>query len=156
MRKSLMAIAGLSVIMTAPLALADRAEHRAKHREHVQDQLNLSEEQVEEMRALRESGASREELRAVLTQEQQAKMDELHGERRQRGAERMQEYLELSDEQAEQLREIRQNGGGRDEMQAVLSDEQLEKMDELHARRGKGRGEGKGRYYRGAAPAAES
>ena len=42
----------------------------------MQAHLELSDEQVAEMRRIREDGGSREEVRAVLTEEQQAKWDQ--------------------------------------------------------------------------------
>ena len=52
---------------------------------------------------------------------------------------RMQEHLQLSDEQVEQIREIRRNGGTRDDVRAVLTEEQVQLMEEHRARR-KGQG----------------
>ncbi len=60
---------------------------------------------------------------------------------------RMQEHLDLSDDQMKQIREIRENGGSREEMRAVFTDEQRALMQErraqMEANGGKGRG-GKG------------
>ena len=41
----------------------------------MQAHLGLSDEQAEQIKSIREAGGSREEVRAVLTEEQQAKFD---------------------------------------------------------------------------------
>jgi len=48
--------------------------------------------------------------------------------------ERMQQHLELSDEQVAEMRRIREEGGGRDEVRAVLTDEQRDKFDQMRER----------------------
>jgi Spy/CpxP family protein refolding chaperone len=48
---------------------------------------------------------------------------------------RMQEHLQLTDEQVEQIREIRSNGGSREDVRAVLNEEQIQLMEEHRARR---------------------
>jgi len=58
----------------------DRKERMQRMREH----LDLSDAQVEQMRAIRESGGSREEMRAVLTEDQQAKFDAARQRHRQK------------------------------------------------------------------------
>lgn len=103
----------------------DRAQHRAR----MQQELGLSEEQVQQMREIREQGGSREDMQSILTDEQQGKMQEMRannkGGREQRMT-RMQENLGLSDEQ---MHEIREQGGGREEMHAILTDEQRATME---------------------------
>ena len=92
------------------------------------------------VREIREQGGSREDMRAVLTEEQQAKMQELCKDHKGKGEERMarmQKHLDLSDDQMQQIRDIREQGGGREEVQAVLTDEQLAKMKEARKRHGK-------------------
>lgn len=58
----------------------DRKERMQRMREH----LDLSDAQVEQMREIRESGGSREEMRAVLTEDQQAKFDAARQRHRQK------------------------------------------------------------------------
>lgn len=58
----------------------DRKERMQRMREH----LDLSDAQVEQMRSIRESGGSREEVRAVLTEDQQAKFDAARQRHRQK------------------------------------------------------------------------
>ncbi len=161
MRKPMIALA-LSAALFAPMTLAQGSdsaagpegrEHRSGHHmkargDQLKQELGLSDEQAAEMRELRESGASREEIRGVLTTEQQAKLDELRSEQSEKRMAHMRSYLALSDEQVAQMREVRENGGGREEMRAILNDEQLEKMDAMHQRRAKG---GKG-HPRGERP----
>lgn len=151
MRKSMISLA-LSAALFAPMTLAQTPEggltgeaddrrggHHMKQRMgHLQDELGLSDEQMEQMRELRESGASRDEIRSVLTTEQQARFDQMRSEHAGKRMDRMRSYLALSDEQVAQMREVRENGGGRDEINAILTDEQREKMEALHERRGKG------------------
>ena len=59
---------------------------------------------------------------------------------------RMQQNLDLSDEQVAQIRQIRDNRGGKEQMLAVLTDEQLELMR-------KRREQMKGKGRKGAKPA---
>ena len=59
-----------------------RGGDREKKLERMRTHLDLSDEQVEEMRAIIEAGGSREEVHAVLTEEQREKRDKmrkLHG-----------------------------------------------------------------------------
>lgn len=51
----------------------------------MQENLGLSQEQMEQIRSIRESGGGREEIRAVMTDEQQAKLDEHRANRQGRG-----------------------------------------------------------------------
>ena len=52
-----------------------RKAHTGKRMDHMQEFLGLSDEQAAKIEQLRKSGGSREEIRAVLTPEQQAKLD---------------------------------------------------------------------------------
>ena len=53
---------------------------------------------------------------------------------------RMQQNLDLSDEQVAQIRQIRDNGGSKEEFLAVLTDEQIELMKKRREQmKGKGR-----------------
>jgi len=54
---------------------------------------------------------------------------------------RMQEHLQLSDDQVAEIRSIRENGGKREDIRAVLNDTQRAQMEEHRAkRRGKHKG----------------
>ena len=74
-----------------------------------------------------------------------------HGER----LKRMQQHLQLTDEQVEQIREIRRNGGNREDVRAVLTEEQIQKMEEHRARRAAQGGHG-GPHKWGGPPGEES
>lgn len=114
----------------------------------MEEKLGLSDEQVAQMREIRDNGGSMAEMHAVLTPEQQAKMAQMRkahsGDQENRKA-RMQEYLGLSDEQAAQMAQIRQAGGSREELRAVLTPEQQAKFDAMrkqHKAQGQPPGEG--------------
>lgn len=53
--------------------------------QHIQQNLGLSQEQVDQIRTIRQNGGGRDEIRAVLTEEQRAKMDQHHAARQGRG-----------------------------------------------------------------------
>ena len=131
-------------VLTAS-ALADGHRNGGSDRmARMQQHLELSDEQVQQMQAIRDDGGSREEVLVVLTEEQREKMEQHRASKgKGKGGDRlarMQEHLQLSDDQVEQMREIRANGGGREEMQAVLSEEQREQLEAHRQSRGK-RGE---------------
>lgn len=110
-----------------------------KHMVHMQQELGLTQEQIAEMKEIRERGGSKEELHAVLTEEQQVKARELRSERQARhggSLTRMQRHLDLSDAQVAQMKEIREQGGTREEIRAVLTQEQQEKLAELRRAHG--------------------
>ena len=126
----------LALLMASTVAIAERPDgtHGGKHaqrRAHIQQELELSDAQVQQMREIREQGGTREEIQAVLTPQQQEKMATIRanneGKRAQRMA-RMQAHLELSDEQVAQMREIREQGGSREDMHAILTEEQKAKV----------------------------
>ena len=130
----------------------------------LQDLLDLSDAQAAEIREIRANGGSRDDVRAVLSEEQRTMLD-THRARRQGQREgdtgrwtsgegrgmrgrsprmaHLQQALGLSDEQAAEIREIRANGGSREDVRAVLTDEQRVIMDEHRANR-QGRRDGKG------------
>ena len=56
--------------------------------ERMREHLELTDAQVEEIRAIREAGGGREEVRAVLTDEQREKADAARERHRQRKGER--------------------------------------------------------------------
>ena len=86
-------IAGVCVMtMVAGSAMADghggkgHGMDRKERMERMREHLDLSDEQVEQMREIRQGEGSREEkreqIRAVLSDEQQAKFDEARAKRR--------------------------------------------------------------------------
>lgn len=118
--------------------------------ERMQKHLSLTDEQVSQIREIRENGGGREEIGAVLTQEQRDKMGKHKGKRRgsEERLKQMQEKLDLSEEQVSQIREIRSNGGTREDVAKVLTPEQLSQVKE-HRKKKELRREG------GENPAAE-
>lgn len=139
--KYLVLTLGLALASTYALAEADSGGKPPHGKPPAwQNEVGLSEEQREEMRALKESGASREEIRAVMTPEQQEKMMELRkGGHAGKGGglERMQQKLDLTDEQAEEMRKIRDEGGSRRDMMEVLTPEQRSQLKGAQGSRGK-------------------
>jgi Spy/CpxP family protein refolding chaperone len=97
-------------------------------------ELDLTQEQLEQMKVIRENGGSREEMHAVLTPEQQARAAELRkasGERRAKRVDKLKVELGLSDEQAQQMRDIFEAGGSRDDIRAVMTQEQQAQFDQM-------------------------
>lgn len=146
MRTHIAAIATTLVIAVSPLALAQQGGQHGKgpNLERMQQHLDLSDEQVEQIRQIRDDGGSREDVKAVLTEEQQQKMAEHRKKQQTHKLERMQQHLDLSDEQVEQIREIRANGGSREDIQAVMTEEQQQLWAE-HRKKMKGKHKGQGK-----------
>jgi len=98
-----------------------------------QDEVGLSAEQREELRKVQAAGGTREDIRAILTPEQQAKILELKRAHKGDGPdpEQLKETLGLSDEQVAQMKKIRQEGGSRRQMAEVLTPEQRDKLKAL-------------------------
>lgn len=148
MRMHIAAIATTLVITVSPLALAlaqQGGQHgKGPNLERMQQHLNLSDEQVEQIRQIKAEGGSREDVKAVLTEEQQQKMAEQRKKKQGHKLERMQQHLGLSEEQVEQIREIRANGGSREDIEAVMTEEQQQLWAE-HRKKMKGKHKGQGR-----------
>ena len=95
----------LTVLLTASAtAEAQRGRGNPLRRRAVPHQQppQFTDEQVQQMREIREAGGSREEMQAILTPEQQAKADAMHErfqEHRAERFERMRESLDLTDDQ---------------------------------------------------------
>ena len=94
----------------------------------MQKHLNLSDEQVSQMREIHENGGGREEMGAVLTEDQRAKVGKHKGSKKH--FKLMQEHLNLSEEQVSQIQDIHSNGGSREDVANVLTEEQLDQMKE--------------------------
>ena len=62
-----------------------RKERKGERASRMKEHLGLSDEQAAQIRAIRKEGGSREEIRAVLTPEQQAKLDEARGKHQGEG-----------------------------------------------------------------------
>lgn len=59
--------------------------HDGQHRRHMKEKLGLTDEQLEQIRQIRENGGGRDEIRAVLTEEQRALLDEQRRKMESRG-----------------------------------------------------------------------
>jgi Spy/CpxP family protein refolding chaperone len=55
----------------------------------------------------------------------------------------MQQHLDLTDAQVEEIRQIKAEGGSREDIKAVLTEEQQQKMQQ-HRKRMQGKGKGQG------------
>lgn len=79
MKKVLILILALAVV-SAPTFAGDNEGNRGGDRmARMQEQLGLSDEQMKQIREIRENGGGREEMRAVFTDEQRALMKERGG-----------------------------------------------------------------------------
>jgi Spy/CpxP family protein refolding chaperone len=133
MLKKIVALATIVLMSTTTLvAAAESGQGRPTPEERLgrmQKHLDLSDDQVSQIQQIHDNGGGREEIGAVLTQDQRAKMG------KHRGSEdhfkKMQEQLNLSEEQVSQIRDIRSNGGGREDVAKVLTEEQLSQLKEL-------------------------
>lgn len=143
-RNVVLGLAFVSSVTLAHFALAQppgapKSGGKPPHMAHIEDKLGLTDEQVQQMREIRDNGGSMADMRAVLTPEQQVKAAQMRkehkGDRSERKAQ-MQQALGLSDEQMTKMAEIRKDGGSREEMRAVLTPEQLTKFDAMRSQRG--------------------
>jgi len=140
MKKLIMAlglILASSVILAQPQGGPNGGD-KAPPAARMENELGLTDEQVKQMRAIRDAGGTRAEMQAVLTPEQQAKAAELRKKRKDERAnrmKRMKEELGLSDEQVTKIQAIRIEGGSREEVRAVLTQEQQAKFDQMHGKR---------------------
>ena len=102
--------------------------------ERMQNNLGLTDEQVRQMRDIRQAGGSREDMNAVLNPEQQAKAAKLRKTHKGKGGDRKRrlQQLDLSDEQKTKIQNIRKEGGSREEVRAVLTPEQQAKLNTAH------------------------
>lgn len=139
--KALILALGLALVPGVAFAQPDdgpQGEGKKGRLVKMQDELGLTDEQVEKMRAIRNAGGSREEMRAVLTPEQQAKVGKFRSAHKgdaEKRLRRMQSHLDLSDEQAGEIEKIVEEGGSREDVQNVLSAEQKAKLDKLRSQR---------------------
>lgn len=136
----------------------DKDGQKGPNYSRMQKELGLTEVQVQKMRDIREAGGTRDELDAVLTDEQRAKSDELrkeHAAKSKKRMERLKKDLALTDAQATEIAAIRESRGGREAIRAVLTEEQRVKFDEM--RKGKkGKKGGKGKKSKGKQAEAAS
>lgn len=71
-------IALTAALLATPFALAegDKQHNHKERAARMQQQFGISDEQMAQMRSIRQNGGSREDAHAVLTQEQQQQMRE--------------------------------------------------------------------------------
>ena len=102
--------------------------------ERMQNNLGLTDEQLDQMRDIRQAGGSRDDMYAVLNPEQQAKAAKLRKTHKGKGGDRKRrlQQLDLSDEQKMKIQNIRKEGGSREEVRAVLTPEQQAKLNTAH------------------------
>jgi Spy/CpxP family protein refolding chaperone len=132
----------LLAVMSAPLvgiAADGKPAVTDEQLSKMQQQLQLSDEQVAKMRQIRDDGGSRKDMRAVLTDEQkaqgQAKVKEGKSGMTEEQLGRMQKQLKLSDEQVAKMRQIQADGGSKQDVLAVLTDEQKAQAKEMKQQR---------------------
>ena len=135
--KALILALSLTLVSSAVLAQSEDeppSGNKVAKLERMQNNLGLTDEQVEQMRDIRQAGGSREDMNAVLNPEQQAKAVKLRKTHKGKGGDRKRRLrqLDLSDEQKTQIQNIRKEGGSREEVRAVLTPEQQAKLDAAH------------------------
>ena len=134
MKKILILFLGLTMTSSAIIADGEEVKQGSVDRMvQMQKNLSLSDQQVAQMRQIRDNGGGREEILAVLTDEQLAIMKARYAQGSDDRLAQMEKNLGLSDQQVAQIRQIRDNGGSREEVLAVLTDEQLAIMKERRA-----------------------
>lgn len=83
--KTIAARAGIVVSMIAGGLLlsqvsiaesGDKDERRQQHRQHMQEQFGVTDDQFSQMREIRSNGGSREDMKAVLSDDQRSQMRE--------------------------------------------------------------------------------
>lgn len=135
---SLALASGLTYAETEPAAGESvRGTHRGGPPSWM-DELGVTDEQKEEMRKIRDAGGSREDMSAVLTPEQREQLKSAKYAPGRKGGKpiHIKDNLDLSEEQAAEMRRIRDEGGSRADMLQVLNDEQRSKLRESWRQRG--------------------
>lgn len=94
--------------------------------------LNLTQEQQEQMRQIRE--AVREQMDNILTAEQRSRLEAAKANRE--NPRQVWESLNLTDEQQAQMEEVRR--ASKDQMDAILTAEQRQRLEEHHQSRPEG------------------
>ena len=83
MKKPLLALIALATLVSVGSAFAGGHPGGGPNKlARMQEHLNLSDAQVEQIRAIHEQGGGREEVRDVLTEEQQQLAREMRGKRK--------------------------------------------------------------------------
>lgn len=139
------AVLATVILMSSPLFVTAEESERRKpspeeRLERMQKHLDLSDDQVLQIQEIHENGGGKEEVGAILTEAQRAKMGKHRGSKSR--LKHMQKQLDLSDEQISQIREIRSNGGNREDVAKVLTEEQRSQMKAHRAQSEHRRGHG--------------
>ena len=75
MKASSTVLLTLALVGVQPAFAGDgQREHRAQHRQQMQEQFGITDDQASQMREIRRNGGSREDAHAVLTDEQRSAM----------------------------------------------------------------------------------
>ncbi len=77
--KTFTSLALAALIIASPLASAGEGQGKGRHQQraaHMQEKFGVTDEQLAEMRRIRQEGGSREEIRQVLTEDQRRQMKE--------------------------------------------------------------------------------
>jgi cyanate lyase len=130
----------LLAVMSMPVVAVANDEKNSitdEQLNRMQQQLQLTDDQVTEMRQIRDDGGSRKEVRAVLTDEQKVRSKGRKHSVSDEQLNRMQEQLQLTDDQVAKMRQIRDEGGTRAEIRAVLTEEQKVQAEETRSERKK-------------------
>jgi Spy/CpxP family protein refolding chaperone len=138
-------IVAMTAVMMMALSLAATAAEEAKRAKptkeerlvRMQEHLNLSDDQVDEIRSIHSNGGGRAEINATLTDGQREQLKNFRKPGKEERINRMREHLNLSDEQVSQIQNIKENGGGREEIATVLTDDQRQQMHEFKKNRKK-------------------
>lgn len=135
--KALILALSLTLVSSAVLAQSENeppSGNKVAKLERMQNNLELTDEQVAQMRDIRQAGGSREEMHAVLNSEQQTKAAKLRETHKGKSGDRKRRLrqLDLSDKQKTQIQNIRKEGGSREDVRAVLTPEQRAKLDAAH------------------------
>lgn len=100
--KKLMIVTVCIASLTAGAVFAQKGsqmteEERAQRMERMKAHLELSDEQVAQMKQVRADGGSRDDIREVLTTEQAQKWDEARQRHRQKGAKKHHQEQQASE-----------------------------------------------------------
>jgi len=89
MMKTVFKLALVALLVSAPLAQAgDKKGNHQQRAAHMQEKFGVTDEQLAEMRRIRENGGGREEIRQVLTEDQRQQMRQWREENPQAGGRR--------------------------------------------------------------------
>lgn len=124
------AVLATVILMSMPafVAAGESGQGRPTAEERLsrmQKHLDLSDDQVSQIRQIHDNGGGRDEIGTVLTEDQREKIGKRRGPEERLN--RMQKHLDLSEDQMSQIREIHSNGGNREDMTEVLTEEQRNK-----------------------------